>query len=73
MQKGWKQTDVAEALGVTRVAVSQWVANAREGGAQALRRRQPSGGPAKLGEAQLVRLPELLERGPLAFGFSGEI
>ena len=41
VQKGWKQTDVAEALGVTCGAVSQWVSRARGGGAEALRRREP--------------------------------
>ena len=34
VQKGWKQTDVAEALGVTRGAVSQWVGKARQEGSQ---------------------------------------
>ena len=73
VQKGWKQTDVAEALGVTRGAVSQWVAKAREGGIQALRRRKAPGGRPKLSGAQLARLPELLVCGPAAFGFSGEV
>ena len=31
-QQGWKQQDVAAALGVTGGAVSQWVSKAREGG-----------------------------------------
>lgn len=73
VEQGWKQTDAAEALGVTPGSVSRWVARARQGGAQALRRRQPPGGPRKLSDAQLAQLPELLNRGPLAFGFSGEI
>ena len=66
MEQGWKQTDAAEALGVTPGTVSRWVA-------QALRRRKPPGGPYKLSDAQLAQLPELLNRGPLAFGFCGEI
>ena len=73
VQKGWKQTDVAEALGVTRGAVSQWVRRARKEGAGALRRRKPPGGQSKLSGVQLARLPELLLRGPAAFGFCGEI
>ena len=73
VQKGWKQTDVAEALGVTRGAVSQWVSRARQGGAWDLHRRKPPGGQSKLNGAQLARLPRLLERGPSAFGFCGEI
>jgi transposase len=72
-QKGWKQSDVAEALGVTRGAVSQWISKARKGGVQALRRRKPPGGPSKLSDKQLALLPELLNQGPSAFGFCGEI
>lgn len=73
VQKGWKQKDVAEALGVSNGAVSQWTSKARQGGVQALCRRKPPGGPSKLSHRQLARLPELLRRGPAAFGFSGEI
>ena len=73
LQKGWKQIDVAEALGVSRGALSRWAALARQGGSQALRRRKPPGGPSKLKGDQLAQLPELLQRGPGSFGFSGEI
>ena len=73
VQKGWKQTDVAEDLGVTRGAVSQWVSRARDGGAEALHRRKRPGGQSKLNPAQLARLPVLLEQGPSASGFCGEI
>jgi transcriptional regulator with XRE-family HTH domain len=31
-QQGWKQQDIAAALGVTKGAVSQWMRCAREGG-----------------------------------------
>ena len=73
VQKGWKQTGVAGALGVTKGAVSRWAARARTGGSQALRRRKAPGGPRKLNDAQLAQLPQLLNRGPLAFGYCGEI
>ena len=73
VQQGWKQKDVAEALGVTKGAVSQWVSKARQGGPQALRHRKPPGGPSKLSDRQRGQLPELLSRGPAAFGFSGEV
>jgi transposase len=59
-QKGWKQSDVAEALGVTRGAASQWISKARKGGVQALRRHKPPGGPSKLSDKQLALLPKLL-------------
>ena len=73
VRKGWKQADVAEALGVTPGAVSQWVRTARQGGHQALRHRKPAGSPSKLSAGQRAQLPELLTRGPSFFGFSGEI
>ena len=73
VQEGWKQTDVAEALGVTRGAVSQWVSRARQEGPQALRHRKPPGSRSKLSQEQRTRLPELLAQGAAAFGFCGEI
>lgn len=72
-QKGWKQVDIAEALGVTRAAVSQWLKRAREGGVGALRTRSGSGAKPKLAAAQLERLPELLSVGPEAYGFRGAV
>ena len=42
-QKSWKQKDIAEALGVSDGAVSQWVKLAKEGGVDALRHRKPTG------------------------------
>ncbi len=35
-QQGWKQNDIAKALGVSKGAVSQWMKKAREGGEEAL-------------------------------------
>ena len=66
LQKGWKQIEVAEALGVSRRAVGRWAALARQEGCQALRRRKPPGGPRKLKDGQLAQLPVLLEQGPSA-------
>ena len=43
LQKGWKQIEMAEALGVSRGAVSRWAALARQEGSQALRAAQASG------------------------------
>jgi DNA-directed RNA polymerase specialized sigma24 family protein len=38
-QQGWKQTEIADALGVSEGAVSQWMKRAREEGGQALRHK----------------------------------
>jgi len=72
-QKGWSGTAIAEALGVTAGAVSQWLKRAREDGKGALRHRKGSGRPPKLSEGDLQRLPELLTKGPASFGFRGAV
>lgn len=72
-QQGWKQKDIAEALGVTPGAVSQWFTRARVGGVEALRHRRASGRPPKLTPHQVRRLPDLLAPGAEAYGFRGQV
>ena len=72
-QQGWPQRQIAEALGVSAGAVSQWMTRARLGGAAALRARPSPGAPRRLTPEQLARLPTLLERGPEAYGFRGAL
>src|ERR687893_146533 len=72
-QQGWPQRQIAEALGVSAAAVSQWVKRGRDGGPQALRHRPPAGAPRRLAAEKLARLPALLHRGPGAYGFRGEL
>jgi transposase len=72
-QHGWSQRQMAEAIGVSEGAVSQWITRAREAGSEALRRRPPPGAPRWLSTDQLARLPELLHRGPAAYGFRGAL
>jgi transposase len=72
-QQGWPQRQIAEALGVSAGAVSQWMTRARQGGAAALRARPSPGAPRRLTPEQLARLPTLLERGPEAYGFRGAL
>lgn len=72
-QSGWKQRRIADALGVTQGAVSQWLKRAQAGGTDALRSRPVPGAPRRLTTEQLGRLPELLGRGAEAFGFRGEV
>jgi transposase len=71
--QGWSQRQIAVAMGVSEGAVSQWMKRAREAGPDALRRRPPPGAPRRLSLDQLARLPELLHRGPMAYGFRGEL
>jgi transposase len=72
-QKGWPQRQIADALGVSAAAVSQWMQRVRDGGPQALRHRPSPGAPRRLATAQLTRLPALLRRGPEAYGFHGQV
>ena len=72
-ERGWKQSEIAEALGVTEGAVSQWMKRAREQGEQALRHKPPPGAPSRLSDEQRARLPELLAQGAEAHGFRGEL
>jgi transposase len=72
-QKGWKQQEIAEALGVTQGAVSQWLKRGREGGVEGLRHRPPPGATARLSSAQRDQLLELLTRGAESFGFQGDV
>ena len=71
--QGWKPARVAEALGVTRGAVSQWLARARVGGREALRHRSPPGKTPALSTAQREHLPGLLAKGAEAYGFVGDV
>ena len=73
-QKGWRQTEIAEALGVSDSSVSLWMRKAREGGKEALKTKPRSGRPPKLSEEQRSeKLPSLLEKGPEHFGFRGDV
>jgi transposase len=72
-QAGWKQKDIAAALGVTQGAVSQWLARARTGGPEGLRHRPAPGGVPRLSAAQRTQLPALLARGPEHYGFRGQM
>jgi transposase len=73
LQKGWPQHQTAEALGVSPAAVSHWLKRAQQDGPQALRHRPPPGAPRRLSVEQLARLPAMLQRGPAAYGFRGEL
>jgi transposase len=72
-QQGWYQRDIAEALDVSEVTVSRWLARARDGGPEALRARPAPGRPPKLWPAQKRLIPEFLWHGPEAYGFRGEV
>ncbi len=72
-QAGWKQCKIAEALGVSEGAVSQWLKRAREGGVEALYRQPPPGPAKRLSEEERAQLPALLKKGAEHFGFRGDV
>src|SRR5690242_14337581 len=72
-EAGWKQQDIAAALGVTPGAVSQWLKRGREQGVEGLRRHPAPGRQPRLTAGQLAQLPALVERGPEAYGFRGQV
>ena len=72
-EQGWKQTEIADALGVSEGAVSQWMKRATEEGVEGLRHKPPPGATPRLSEDERARLPELLARGAEAHGFRGEV
>jgi transposase len=72
-QQGWRQRRIAEALSVSEVSVSQWMARASSGGPETLRARPSPGHPCALLASQFHMIPEFLWHGPEAYGFRGEI
>ena len=72
-QAGWTGRAIAQALGVTEGAVSQWLTRAREGGLEAWRGRIPPGPTPKRTAEQQAPLPALFAHGAEAYGFLGDV
>jgi transposase len=72
-ERGWKQTQIADALGVSEGAVSQWMKRARVKGVESLRHKPPPGAPPRLSEDERAKLPELLAQGAEAHGFRADV
>lgn len=72
-ESGWQQNEIAEALGVTRGAVSQWIKRAQRGGEEALNTPPRTGRPVRLSRADRRRLVKMLAKGAEAFGFRGAV
>ena len=51
-EQGWSQNKIAQALGVSKGAVSQWMKRGREGGVEALKAHPPTGVKPRLNTEQ---------------------
>src|SRR5262249_402661 len=71
-REGWTHEAVAEALGVTKGAGSQWMQRVADQGEEGLRARPHLGARSKLTAEQKHRLPDCLSHGADAYGFRGE-
>jgi transposase len=72
-EKGWQQKDIAEALGVSEGAVSQWVKRGRAGGREALNAHPSPGMTPRISAEQKSQIPVLLAEGAEAYGFRGDV
>jgi len=71
-EQGWKQSEIAEALGVSKAAVSQWMVKMDKSDT-AWRAKPPGHRPPKLTAKELRLLPEFLSHGAEAYRFRGEL
>jgi transposase len=69
LQRGESTSTVARSLGVCIQSVQRWARCYRLHGNEGLRRSPKSGPRPKLARDKLIRLSDLLARGPLAYGF----
>ena len=69
LQAGWRPASVAQELGVSRAAVTQWKRRFAKEGESACQVHKPPGRPAKLTSSQQKELLTLLKQGAEAAGF----
>ena len=73
LKEGYTQAEVAQKLGVTQGAVSQWKSAHAQGGNQALVAKPAPGAPSRLTDKQCERLLNYLRQGPRKHGWATEL
>ena len=71
--QGWKQSKIAQALGLTEGWVSRTLKKYRHQGQAGLVWRKPNGPPCRLADEQIVKLLAELNKGAEHHGFSGMV
>jgi len=66
---GLTSGEIAEVLDAPRSKVSQWLSDYEHYGFEALLEGQRSGRPDQLGELQRVQLEDIVDSGPVSWGF----
>ena len=72
-RQGWTQEQIAQALGASKGAVSQWFTTVREQGEGGLLAHPHTGRPRLLTDEQKWAIPEFLSHGAEAYGFRGGV
>jgi len=73
LEQGYTQVEVAQKLGVTQGAVSQWKTAHTHGGDKALEAKPAPGATPKLTDKQCQRLLKYLQQGPRKHGWPTEL
>jgi transposase len=72
-EHGYRASEIAGRIGVSRQAVSQWLQSWRRGGKSALARVKHQGRPPRLNSEQRQRLAGMLVEGAAAHGYPNDL
>jgi len=72
LEKGWQQIQIAEALGVSQGAVSQWKSRYESEGDLWWQDKSIPGAPRKLTDSEEQELREIIKSGAQVYGFTGD-
>jgi transposase len=73
LQQGATITDVARRIGCSHSSVILWRDTLRRRGTEGLKAKPASGRPPRLSQRQLAKLPKLLLKGALAWGYTTDL